>query len=77
MLIPWFFIVASLGYGRKLLAKGGALLRYAAPASYPVYLLHQTVIVALGFGILKTGAGVPLSFALISAGIVRGVSGRV
>jgi peptidoglycan/LPS O-acetylase OafA/YrhL len=68
VLIPWFFIVACLGYGRKLLAKGGALLKYAAPASYPVYLLHQTVIVAVGFGVLKAGLGVPLSFALIMAG---------
>jgi peptidoglycan/LPS O-acetylase OafA/YrhL len=47
VLVPWFFVVACLGYGRKLLAKGGALLKYAAPASYPVYLLHQTVIAAV------------------------------
>jgi peptidoglycan/LPS O-acetylase OafA/YrhL len=68
VLIPWFFIVACLGYGRRLLAKGGALLKYAAPASYPVYLLHQTVIVAVGFGILKAGLGVPASFLAIMLG---------
>ncbi|MBN1320818.1 MAG: acyltransferase family protein [Thermoleophilia bacterium] len=68
IMVPWFCIVAFLGYGRRFLNRGGAVQRYAAEASYPVYLLHQTVIVAVGFVTLKTGLGVPLSFTLILAG---------
>jgi peptidoglycan/LPS O-acetylase OafA/YrhL len=68
VLVPWFFIIAALGYGRRVLNRGGAALKYAAPASYPVYLLHQTVIIAVGFGILKAGLGVPLSFVVIMLG---------
>ena len=65
---PWFCMVAFLGYGRRLFRKDGRVLRYFAPASYPIYLLHQTVIVAVGYVVLKTGLGVPLSFTAILLG---------
>ena len=64
--------MAFLGYGRRFLNRGGAVQRYAATASYPVYLLHQTVIVAVGVAVLKAGMGVPLSFAAILAGSFAG-----
>ena len=64
--------MAFLGYGRRFLNRGGAVQRYAAAASYPVYLLHQTVIVAVGVAVLKAGMGVPLSFAAILAGSFAG-----
>jgi len=70
--VPWFCIVAFLGYGHRFFNRGGAVQRYAAEASYPVYLLHQTVIVAVGFAVLKTGLGVPLSFAAILSGSFAG-----
>jgi peptidoglycan/LPS O-acetylase OafA/YrhL len=72
ILIPWFSIVAFVGYGRRFLNRGGALHKYAATASYPVYLLHQTVIVAVGVAILRAGMGVPASFAAILAGSFAG-----
>lgn len=72
LMLPWFCIVAFLGYGRRFLNRGGAVQRYAAEASYPVYLLHQTVIVAVGFAVLKAGLGVPLSYTLIVAGSFAG-----
>jgi peptidoglycan/LPS O-acetylase OafA/YrhL len=72
VLIPWFCIVPFLGYGRRFLNRGGAVQRYAATASYPVYLLHQTLIVAVGVAVLKAGMGVPLSFAAILAGSFAG-----
>ena len=40
-------------------------IRYFAQASYPYYFLHQTVIVVLGFYILKWQAGVAVKFAAI------------
>jgi glucans biosynthesis protein C len=68
ILVPWFCIVAFVGYGRRYLNRSGAFHRYAAAASYPLYLLHQTVIVAVGFIILKAGLGVPASFTAILIG---------
>ena len=70
--LPWFCLVAFLGYGRRFLRSGGRVLKYAATASYPVYLLHQTVIVAVGFVVLKAGLGVPWSFTLIVIGSLAG-----
>jgi glucans biosynthesis protein C len=71
-LMPWICIVALLGYGRRYLSKGGRVLKYAAAASYPVYLLHQTVIIALGFVVLKASWGTGWSFTCIMIGSFAG-----
>jgi glucans biosynthesis protein C len=72
ILMPWICIVCFLGYGRRYLTKGGRVLKYAATSSYPVYLLHQTVIVALGYVVLKGSWGTGWSFAAIMIGSVAG-----
>jgi glucan biosynthesis protein C len=70
--ISWFCLIALLGYGKQFLnfANGRSLsarfLRYFGEAGYPLYILHQTVIVIIGFyvvqwntsGALGAGAGV-------------------
>ena len=40
----WFWLIALVGLGRKYLRLEDATLRYANQASYPFYILHQTVI---------------------------------
>jgi hypothetical protein len=45
----WFWIVALLGYGRKYLNFSNKLQRYANEAAYPFHILHQTIIVLLGY----------------------------
>ncbi len=72
LFVPWFCIVAMMGYGRRFRRAGGRVLKYAATASYPVYLLHQTVIVAVGFVVLKSGLGVGWEFTLIMTGSLAG-----
>jgi glucans biosynthesis protein C len=72
ILMPWFCIVALLGYGRRFLRSGSRVLKYAATASYPVYLLHQTVIIAVGFVVLKASWGAGWSFTAILAGSFAG-----
>ncbi len=41
--------MAFIGYGRRYLSFENGLIRWARDASYPIYILHQTVIVAIGF----------------------------
>ena len=65
VLMPWCFMVALLAYGRRFLRSSGRVGAYAAEASYPVYLLHQTVIVAVAFVVVRWEAGVALKFAAI------------
>jgi peptidoglycan/LPS O-acetylase OafA/YrhL len=45
----WLVVVGLWGYGRRFLDQPSPRLAYLAEASYPVYILHQTVIVVIGF----------------------------
>jgi len=45
----WFWLIALLGYGYKYLNFGHPMLRYANEAAYPFYILHQTILVAVGY----------------------------
>jgi glucan biosynthesis protein C len=47
--VCWMLIVGLLGLGSRVLNTPSAALTYLAEGSYPVYLLHQTVIVVLAF----------------------------
>jgi glucans biosynthesis protein C len=65
--LPWCILVALLAYGRRFLRASNRFTSYAAEASYPVYLLHQTVIVAVAFVVVQWGVGVPLKFGIVLA----------
>jgi peptidoglycan/LPS O-acetylase OafA/YrhL len=62
---PWFFTIAILGYGKQFLNFTNRFLKYNAEASYPVYILHQTVIVVIGFYMVQWKASVPIKFLMI------------
>lgn len=49
MMARWLVIVGLLGLGRRLLNRPSRALAYLGEGSYPVYILHQTVIVVLAF----------------------------
>jgi peptidoglycan/LPS O-acetylase OafA/YrhL len=49
----WACVLAFIGYGYQHLSFTNPLLRWARDASYPVYILHQTVIVAIGYYVVQ------------------------
>jgi peptidoglycan/LPS O-acetylase OafA/YrhL len=49
----WACVLAFIGYGYQHLSFSNSLLRWARDASYPIYILHQTVIVALGYYVVQ------------------------
>lgn len=55
---PWFIVIAILGYGRKFLSFNSRFLKYCGEASYPVYILHQTAIVIIGFYVVQWTASI-------------------
>ena len=61
-LATWLVIVGILGYGRRYLDRESASLAYLAEGSYPVYLLHQTVIVIAAFYVVGMPAAEPLQW---------------
>jgi len=52
-LFTWLWVLVFLGYGHRYLSFANGLLRWAREASYPVYIMHQTVIVAIGYYVIQ------------------------
>jgi peptidoglycan/LPS O-acetylase OafA/YrhL len=65
-LISWFCLITMLGYGKKFLNFANGFLKYFGAASYPLYILHQTVIVIIGFYVVRWGAGPLVKLVAIS-----------
>lgn len=68
----WLVIVGALGYGRRYLDRTSPALSYLGEASYPVYLLHQTVIVIAAFYVVDLAAAEPLQWLTLMAVSVAG-----
>jgi peptidoglycan/LPS O-acetylase OafA/YrhL len=62
MLATWLTIVGILGFGRRYLDRPSPALAYLAEGSYPIYLLHQTVIVIAAFYLVALPAAEPLQW---------------
>jgi glucan biosynthesis protein C len=65
--VPWFFILALLAYGRRLLNFTNGFLRYFAEGAYPIYILHQTVLMAIAFFVVQWSLGVAAKYSIIVA----------
>jgi peptidoglycan/LPS O-acetylase OafA/YrhL len=52
-IFTWLWVMVFLGYGNRYLCFVNPLLIWAREASYPVYILHQTVIVVIGYYIIQ------------------------
>lgn len=65
--ITGFLLIAILGFGQKYLDFTNRALRYASEAAYPFYILHQTVIVIVGFFVVQWDVGVLAKFCTIVA----------
>jgi glucans biosynthesis protein C len=58
-------VLALLGAGRALVGGPVRGLRYASEASFPFYVLHQTVIVAVAYAVVRWDLGVWPKFATL------------
>ena len=68
----WLMLMAILGFGRRYLDRTSRTQKYLAEASYPVYILHQTVIVIVGFYVVQLGAPRPVLWVILLIGAVLG-----
>ena len=62
---PWCWLLAIFGFGFQHLKRNNPSLRYANEAVLPFYILHQTVIVALGFFVVEWAIPDLLKFLFI------------
>lgn len=66
-LSTWCWVISLMSLGKTFLDFGGRILIYVRQSALPIYILHQTIIIVIGFYILKTGVGVMPSYIIIIA----------
>ena len=66
----WCFVVAWLGAAQRRFASPSRRLAYLAESAFPVYVLHQPVIVLLGVGVVALPLGAGAKFFLLLGGSV-------
>jgi glucan biosynthesis protein C len=64
--LTWFSVLTTVGYGYRYLNRNHPILAKLNEGVYPFYILHQTVIVAIGYYLLKYNLGVWGGFLIIS-----------
>ncbi|MBN1991784.1 MAG: acyltransferase family protein [Anaerolineae bacterium] len=61
----WCCLIALLGYGQKYLNFTNRFLQYAGEGAYAFYILHQTVIIVIGYYVTQWDLGVWPKFLII------------
>jgi glucans biosynthesis protein C len=70
MMGTWLALVGLLGCGKRYLDRPSLALSYLAQGSYPIYILHQTVIVVIAFYLVgMPGPGWVEWLALLAASV--------
>jgi len=62
----WAWLIAICGFGSRHLNFSDRFLRYANEAVLPFYILHQTVILVIGFYIVQLNMTIPAKFLIIT-----------
>jgi len=63
--VPWFTILSFLAWGKRLLNFTNGFLKYFAEGAYPIYILHQTVIVIIGYFVIKSDISIGFKYVSI------------
>ena len=62
----WCWLIAFLGYGRKYLNKENSFIRHFSEIALPYYILHQTVIIIIGFYVIQWEANILVKYLVIT-----------
>ncbi|MFX1442449.1 MAG: acyltransferase family protein [Promethearchaeota archaeon] len=65
-LCSWCWLIAILGYGRTYLNKQSSLIDHLSEIALPFYILHETVIIIIGFYIVQMDANILVKYLVIS-----------
>jgi len=65
--VPWFFILALMAYGRRLLNFSNKFLGYFVEGAYPIYIIHHTMVVTIAFFAVQWSVGVGIKYISIVA----------
>ncbi len=68
LLVKWSWIALIIGFARKYLNYTNSTLKYCNAIVYPFFILHQTVIIVLGYYVINWGLSGTLEFLVIVVG---------
>ncbi len=74
-LVAWSVILAFLGFGMRYLNVKVPVLKYAAEAVLPFYILHQTVLLCVGYFVVRLAIPDPLKWVIIAVGSLAIIMG--
>jgi peptidoglycan/LPS O-acetylase OafA/YrhL len=67
----WTWLLLLLWLARKFLSFTSKFLAYASPAAFPVFILHQTIIIIVAFYVVQWQVGIlPKFLAILSISLV-------
>lgn len=61
----WWAIAALMAWSRRRLNRDGPWLRYLTGGVFAYYVVHQTIIVTVGFHLTRTGLSAPLEITTL------------
>lgn len=70
--LAWTMILALVGYAAVHLNRGGAMLSWLNRKIFPLYIVHQTVVLLALYRVLPLEAGVWTSYALVLGATLAG-----
>lgn len=62
----WMMILGLLGLFHRYLDRTNRMYAYAVEGAYPFYVLHQSVLVAIAYFVVRIDVGLPVKFSLIA-----------
>jgi glucans biosynthesis protein C len=61
----WSWVITIAGYGKKYLNKKSVLLKYSNEGIYPFYIVHQTVIIFIGYHYLQYSGNIFIGYTVV------------
>ncbi|MFH0914891.1 MAG: acyltransferase family protein, partial [bacterium] len=68
----WLTIMGMLGLGKRHLDRTSRTQKYLAEGSYPIYILHQTVIVIIAFYMIRLAVPEPVQWLVLLVATIAG-----
>ena len=61
----WCFVLGFIGLAHDFLSFRNKLLNYLSESAFPVYILHQSAIVLIGYPLIQSTWSIPVKFFLL------------
>lgn len=66
LFLGWSWVIALAGYGKIYLNKENKAIKFMNEGIYPFYILHQTVIISIGYYYMQFDTNVASGFIMVS-----------